>query len=314
VTSQDRSDDPFRFQWERRIRGAGIGKRGNGGMSVLAVAFYLSTWANGDGTNVFPGTERIAKDCGCNVATVYRALEILRNAGWIERVRQGNKRNKQADVYHLSMPEQALGGTTAIQSPPDHLAIATDHLATTSDHLATRGASGCSTATPPVHRSIQGSFNNQYRQTAPVEDESNDPWAGLEVPRPVPPQAAADGEGQRQEPPLAATREDPWAGLDDLHPSAPMATGTGEAPSSDDDEPVRGLNGELPPSFDDESEPPTAATCDSDANEPEPFAAATPSADALGHWGKKEHERRLRIASREAGEARNTYIPSWSQR
>jgi hypothetical protein len=93
-----------------------------------------------------------------------------------------------------------------------------------------------------------------------------------------------------------------------------MATGTGEAPSSDDDEPVRGLNGELPPSFDDESEPPTAATCDSDAKEQEPFAAATTSADALGYWGKKGHERRLRIASREAGETRNTYIPSWSQR
>jgi hypothetical protein len=52
---------------------------------VIAVLALLSTYADPDGRNAFPGEQRLAADAGVSVATVRRALATARAAGWIVR-------------------------------------------------------------------------------------------------------------------------------------------------------------------------------------------------------------------------------------
>lgn len=72
------------------------------------VALLLASYANPDGTKIFPGAARLAADSGLDVRTVKRAMGALRSSGLIETAHRGNRRRGQSDVYRLILAEDLL--------------------------------------------------------------------------------------------------------------------------------------------------------------------------------------------------------------
>jgi hypothetical protein len=78
-------------QWTDVVRRARLGR------TVKAVAMVLATYADADGTRVYPGVARLSYECEMNYNTVKAALKTLRDAGLIVKV----GRRGDADVYRL---------------------------------------------------------------------------------------------------------------------------------------------------------------------------------------------------------------------
>ncbi len=88
-------------QWTDVVRRARLGR------TVKAVALTLATYADNDGTRVFPGVARLAVDCELTYNVVQSALSTLRAAGLITVVRRGSRRG-QADEYRLILATDIL--------------------------------------------------------------------------------------------------------------------------------------------------------------------------------------------------------------
>lgn len=88
-------DPGVKNEWQATIRAAVLSS------SEKLVAHTLATYANPDGTSIFPGIARLAVDTGLGYRTVRRALKRLRDAGLIEKVRSGASRRSQSDEYRL---------------------------------------------------------------------------------------------------------------------------------------------------------------------------------------------------------------------
>jgi hypothetical protein len=58
---------------------------------VKGVAFALATYANTDGTSIYPGNERLTAVTCTADKTVRRALAWLREGYLIDRVREGSR-------------------------------------------------------------------------------------------------------------------------------------------------------------------------------------------------------------------------------
>jgi hypothetical protein len=71
-----------------------------GNERVLALA--LADNANEFGEHIYPGNELLAKKCLMSERTVIRMLQKFIEIGWLEKVKQGNKRLKQANEYRIS--------------------------------------------------------------------------------------------------------------------------------------------------------------------------------------------------------------------
>lgn len=78
-------------QWTDVVRRARLGR------TVKAVALVLATYADADGTRVYPGVARLSYDAEVNYNTAKGALKTLRDAGLIRKV----GRRGDADVYRL---------------------------------------------------------------------------------------------------------------------------------------------------------------------------------------------------------------------
>lgn len=68
------------------------------------IALLMSTFADGDGTNIRPTTARIQRVSGRGRATVFGALRELRGRGWILQVHRGAGVTKRASEYRLTIP------------------------------------------------------------------------------------------------------------------------------------------------------------------------------------------------------------------
>lgn len=136
---------PFRFVWEKTVRGAGLG-RGQYGVSVLAVALVLATYANADGTSVRPGVSRVATGAGVSTRTVDRALDRLRSEGYLHKVRNGNSRAGVADEYRLTLPD---GPSSVTDQPTD---TGADHPTSVPDRPTSVTGSPDAPGVPPVQR------------------------------------------------------------------------------------------------------------------------------------------------------------------
>jgi hypothetical protein len=86
------------FEYQRWIRALDIPAQHK------YMALMVSTYADPDGSNVFPGVEELALVTRKSAATVKRSLEFLRDAGLLEKVKHGNRWAKHADEYRLSVP------------------------------------------------------------------------------------------------------------------------------------------------------------------------------------------------------------------
>jgi hypothetical protein len=81
----------------------GVGPRRH--TTILAVAFFLASWANGaDGRRARPGEVNLCAATGLSDRTVRTALHWLDTAGWITRTRLRNRRAGRSDEYRLSVP------------------------------------------------------------------------------------------------------------------------------------------------------------------------------------------------------------------
>lgn len=93
-----------RYEWWSIVRRCRLGS------SAKAVAITLSTYADPDGTRIFPGRQRLAAVMEKSPSTVDRALKQLRVIGLIERVSEGRSAGRRAlaDAYRLTIPEDIL--------------------------------------------------------------------------------------------------------------------------------------------------------------------------------------------------------------
>nr|WP_271189789.1 helix-turn-helix domain-containing protein [Dactylosporangium matsuzakiense] len=84
--------------WIEVVRRARLGR------TTKAVALMMATYADSDGTRVFPGVARLAVDCELTYNVVQTSLRKLRAAGLIEVVRQASRRG-YADEYRLILAD-----------------------------------------------------------------------------------------------------------------------------------------------------------------------------------------------------------------
>lgn len=93
-----------RFDWERTVRRIVMPSNLR---ATKLVALMLATYADADGSSVYPGTERLADVCQLGRSTVHASLKWLREDAWlIHRHEHGNNKGgrKLADKYQLCRP------------------------------------------------------------------------------------------------------------------------------------------------------------------------------------------------------------------
>lgn len=93
---------------------------------TLLFALLLATYADPDGTRVFPGVKRLMNVTGRSRATVGRCLAELRTMGLIELVPEGSSRRQKegSDEYRLTYPDDIFGRIPMID-PDAQLSTAT---------------------------------------------------------------------------------------------------------------------------------------------------------------------------------------------
>ena len=93
--------DALLFRWQRAIRKADLPT------TRKLIAYTLATYANADGTRVWPGTAALMAATGLSDGCVRGHVRALRAAGWIVQTFRGSSagRGGRADEYRLAMPE-----------------------------------------------------------------------------------------------------------------------------------------------------------------------------------------------------------------
>ena len=120
---------------------AALGLRG----SAVAVFTALLSWADANGT-AWPCVASIARRAGKSERTVYDALDVLENAGVIERHRPSlgaRRRSRQSNTYRVTIPAHALPPAES-PCPPRRVAPARPRRARPAP------LSSCSTVAPVV--------------------------------------------------------------------------------------------------------------------------------------------------------------------
>ncbi len=109
-------DDGARVRdWTDLVRRARLGR------TVKAVALMIATYADADGTRVYPGIATLAVACEIDYKTVQKALAELRRVGLLRLVRRSGRRG-QADVYRLVIAAELLDLVEVLDPNQFHLA------------------------------------------------------------------------------------------------------------------------------------------------------------------------------------------------
>jgi DNA-binding transcriptional ArsR family regulator len=89
-----------RYEWERLLRRVRVSA------SAKHVGHACASYANADGTSIYPGTAKLAAVTGYTEKTVRVALKALRDVGLVQRVREGRRAGRAAlaDEYRLTRP------------------------------------------------------------------------------------------------------------------------------------------------------------------------------------------------------------------
>jgi DNA-binding transcriptional ArsR family regulator len=98
--ADDLDEGAGRYEWERIIRRARLGA------PAKSVALAMATYADSDGSRIYPGVARLAAVTELSERSVRAALKKLRDLGLIERTFKGGHRGVQAvtDVHRLTIP------------------------------------------------------------------------------------------------------------------------------------------------------------------------------------------------------------------
>jgi DNA-binding transcriptional ArsR family regulator len=84
---------------------------------LKAFALLLASYADPDGTKIYPGEDRLTVVTGKSRSTVQRHLRVLRELGLIEVAQRGSRKNGQPDEYRLTL---AVDARLKISSPEEH--------------------------------------------------------------------------------------------------------------------------------------------------------------------------------------------------
>lgn len=100
MTDDELQTTATRYEWERIVRRARLGA------PTKAVALAMATYADRDGSRVYPGVARLAAVTELSERSVRGALKKLRDVGLIERTFSGGHRGVQSftDVHRLAIP------------------------------------------------------------------------------------------------------------------------------------------------------------------------------------------------------------------
>ncbi len=119
-------DSPLnKFTWMEALRGADLTH------AEYRVLLNLSTFANGDLTNAFPGLPRLCESSRVSVPTAKKALRKLIEQGWIVLTEEGGNQHwkGKANVYSMTLPK----GVTHLPPSPENKGVT---------HLSLRAARG----------------------------------------------------------------------------------------------------------------------------------------------------------------------------
>lgn len=167
---QDGSDSARVNDWVNVVRRAQLAP------TVKLVALVIASYANPDGSKVFPGIARLTVQTGLDSRTVQRAMATLRKTGLIQLVRRGARRAGKSDEYRLTLAADVLERITVLSPAAERLEM----------NRITERWSRRSTRHPcPVEQPADGEF-----YTSPVTSDPSSTRQGnpvLHVTRAAPP-------------------------------------------------------------------------------------------------------------------------------
>jgi len=113
-------EPPLRYEWERVIKALPLPS------AAKHVALNAATYADADGSGIYPGNERTVADTGLSDSTVRRAYRLLRHVGLLDRVVEASRvgRRGVADEYRLAIPADVLERVVNAAGPPVTLTAA----------------------------------------------------------------------------------------------------------------------------------------------------------------------------------------------
>lgn len=157
-----------RYEWERIVRRVVMPP------AAKCVAFALATYANQDGTSIYPGNERLTAVTCQGEKTVRRALEWLRDGYLIDRVREGSRggRRALADEYRLVIPSDLLARHTLLDPDESPVPRTTDRPKFARDHRSLGPGSPVPQSGSPVRGApITGPRDRTPTHHHPVPDQ-----------------------------------------------------------------------------------------------------------------------------------------------
>ena len=134
-------------------------------IAVKGIALTLASYANADGTSIYPGNERLAAVSCAGDKTVRRALAWLREGYLIDRVREGSRggRGGYADEYRLVIPADLMERHTLLSPDETPVTVTGDR----EEHRSHRPV-------PPVTESgtpVTESKNTGHCDRTPTQDQ-----------------------------------------------------------------------------------------------------------------------------------------------
>lgn len=102
-----------RYEWQAVIR------RSNLTTPCKGFAFIMASYSNPDGSDIFPGNERLAYVTSMGDSTVRRHLNTLRTKGLITRVSAANRFRGLSDEYRLTVPSRVEDLQALLVLDPD---------------------------------------------------------------------------------------------------------------------------------------------------------------------------------------------------
>jgi hypothetical protein len=152
-----------RNEWER------VWRRVVADPAIKLVGWTAASWAEPDGTRIFPGARLLAATTGLSETTVKNALAVIRQSGLIWRYVEGSKhgRGGLADEYRLTIPDDILDRVPMLT--PDYEPTGTGRLRTRD--IRTRDLSDRNRSSEVQEQVVSGDATTYRTTPAPLHVE-----------------------------------------------------------------------------------------------------------------------------------------------
>lgn len=111
------------FEWFRVIKSiefgtCTIGRRNVSGGTIKLICGILASYADADGSNVFPSIARLALDAEISEEVTKAVMRHLREVGLLDQVERGGGRKRKTAKYQLTIPDDLLA-KVKVRSPSE---------------------------------------------------------------------------------------------------------------------------------------------------------------------------------------------------